>query len=185
MQSYEIMLSVDDNNEITRFYELLELNLQIINPKFFAVEVSQNCQGQYVRFVCRGWALKDRTFYSVTALIDAMSSALTDYIIEVKEQQILAQLVRRTYKQAGRKAVHDIVALVTMLLDGEEEGEDYNKWRMSLREYMKDKVMRYFTCNRLLNVEGFIRFRLKEYQHHLRGMVEHGIDEYLIQKEYD
>lgn len=59
----------------------------------------------------------------------------------------------------------------------------------SLYNYRRNQIFyrlsEYLSGSQYLVIDGFIRFRLKEYIHELRRIIDSAVDDFLIEKEYD
>lgn len=73
----------------------------------------------------------------------------------------------------------------------EEVNEIYNRIVIHLKtdnyieNLIKDKLNEYFKDNYLLNIEGFIKFRLNDYISYLVDIISVFAEEYVLEKEYD
>lgn len=50
---------------------------------------------------------------------------------------------------------------------------------------IKNNLVEYFKDNSRIYVDGFVRFRIKEYRKYIEEVVEAGVDDLLIEREYD
>ncbi|MFW5787855.1 MAG: sporulation protein YtxC, partial [Halanaerobiales bacterium] len=63
--------------------------------------------------------------------------------------------------------------------------EDNSLARIIRKREIVSQILGYFNKNRELNIEGFVRFRLKSYIQDLRYAVQKAIDDFNVEKEYN
>ncbi|WP_028546067.1 putative sporulation protein YtxC [Paenibacillus taiwanensis] len=110
------------------------------------------------------------------------ASAVAEYILAVKEGVLIRSLIAKE-KHVEDADRNKIEAYCYQLLNGyEEQGSP------EVRRRRKSKVTKalqlYLEEHTVLNVDGFIRFRLESYMTELREVVDYAIDEYVLERQY-
>lgn len=104
---------------------------------------------------------------------------LAEYIIERYEPGLLAGILTREHSYLTTAQRREILRSTTRFADDPEVGYTARKQQVmkSLGQYLAD--------NSTMLIDGFVSFRLKEYEEILEDLAERLIDDFLIQKEYD
>lgn len=121
---------------------------------------------------------------SAPQVFQTAAQALADYMIAEQESAIIRKIITKEYDYKTKEEIDKIEMYCSQLMDntGEESPVPDNKSRR--RTKLQTAFNRYLEYNTLLNIEGFIRFRLEHYVDELREVVEYAIDEYILDKQY-
>lgn len=115
-------------------------------------------------------------------LIDLLSLGLAKYVVDVKQDELVARIMNREYSFASPEEMQSVKELVVrMLAAGEESAETKEQRTLLIREALQ----RYLRHSADLHLDGFAAFRLKEYESKLRETVDLAVDEYLLDKQYE
>jgi putative sporulation protein YtxC len=122
------------------------------------------------------------TYDYIEPLRFLIAKLLTRYIVQCKEEEIMRGLIHQYFPRIAKKEGESVMFYARQLANGDScEYDQDKKWQYprvftSVADYLKEK-------NSLL-FDGFLRFRLKEYKESLKQLVEHAVEEYLMEKEY-
>lgn len=115
-------------------------------------------------------------------LIDLISLALAEYVVDVKEEELAARVMKRDYSFESRDEALQVQQMVNrMLADGTETGGS----RETRRSLVQEALSEYLQISSELHLDGFALFRLKTYEDKLREIVDFAVDEYLLDKQYE
>lgn len=121
-------------------------------------------------------------------LLDAfkyrIASVLVDVILSDMEPDLMLKVVSDTYSYFTEDEKREIVKNALDILAREEGAAASPQLRTRRRNEILRRVLEYLDANSELVVEGFIRFRLKEYYDDLRGAVDRGVDKFMMDREY-
>ncbi|PTM58122.1 putative sporulation protein YtxC [Desmospora activa DSM 45169] len=111
----------------------------------------------------------------------SLSNAIADYFMMMDEPALIRHIICKDFRYHHPAETEAIEAYAQHILaeDVEVESGQYDR-----REKVSRHVSRYLQRHRTLAVDGFFRFRMKRYRHLLVKLVEHAIDEYLLDQEY-
>ncbi|MGG6312465.1 putative sporulation protein YtxC [Paenibacillus macerans] len=116
-------------------------------------------------------------------LLDLLARGLTEYIMDVKEEEFVTRIMNREYSFASQEEMQNVNQLVNrMLAEDEEEGGRAEEQRKAL---VQEAIRSYLRQSPILHLDGFAVFRLKEYEAKLREIIDFAIDEYLLDKQYE
>jgi putative sporulation protein YtxC len=113
------------------------------------------------------------------------STALAEYIIEEIEEDCIEKIIKNDFGFVLQPQIKAIYRYCYQYLFMDEEKDMRDELKIVERKCkIFRKAYEYLEEKREFNLEGFIRFRLKEYIEELTEVIEYAIDEYIIDKEY-
>ncbi|MCF6092990.1 putative sporulation protein YtxC [Microaerobacter geothermalis] len=114
-----------------------------------------------------------------------LSLFLSEYILVHMEKEIVKRIIIQDFYYSEQTEIEGILRYAEHFLKSAEEfGESSELQRMGRQCKIYKKLFDFFERERKVVLEGFIRFRLKEYYEDLVRVVEHSIDEYILEREY-
>jgi len=119
-----------------------------------------------------------------SAARDAVAEAASRYIVGELEQDVLRGLIAREYGYDEPEELAMIEVYCRHNADPTQEQRQLTDQDMR-RSLVYEEIVDYLRTNRLLNMEGLVRFRLKRYHEQLRDIVEYAIDEYTADRQYE
>ncbi len=117
--------------------------------------------------------------------LENLSSILADFIVNNMEDILVYQIIKQQYyyfNHDERKKIY-IKAKEALNPDNLYDTNIYYIDRRKKR--VKERINIYLQYNNEINLDGFIRFRLKNYCRELELAVEEAVDDYLMEKEYN
>lgn len=135
-------------------------------------------------FTFMGYSVKagGRNKKEVFQLIkDTIANCIADVIIEEWEARLIRKIVRDNYFYYNDEEKQAILKKAKEILN--PDGISFYK-REERRGKVMEKVQAYLNLHRDLILEGFINFRLKDYQDELEEIVNSAVDEFMLEKEY-
>lgn len=108
-----------------------------------------------------------------------LASALAEHIIDKVEPGLLGRLIGQNYGYFDTGDRKEILKFAGKnLSQGSGRGKTEHKKRIA------ERLLDYLETSRLVNLEGFITFRLKDYMGDLEDAVDRAIDDFLLDREY-
>ncbi len=101
--------------------------------------------------------------------IDRIMSDISDYIIEVNDKKIIKKYIRKN--KLGKEAE-----------DFFEKGIDKHFKR---KKYLITRISEYLVDNKNINIDGFIKFRLNDYNSHLEEVLKQVEYDYCVHTDYE
>lgn len=105
-----------------------------------------------------------------------IAKEITDLILSIMKEQLLKDYIVKEYGENYK----------------EEQGyiykyslEKFNKKEPFIQRSVYSKVYNYILNNDYINIEGFVKFRMKELVKYLSDVVDVALEEYLIKKDQD
>ncbi|WP_170109487.1 putative sporulation protein YtxC [Melghirimyces profundicolus] len=107
--------------------------------------------------------------------------AVAEYLLSVNEPNFIRHIIKKQFRYRDPEDSREIERYTFDLLNDSESEEPVCRRR---KDRMARQVAQYLTQHRSVAVDGFFRFRMKRYRNGLVKLVEHAIDEYLLDQEY-
>ncbi len=111
----------------------------------------------------------------------SIAKCLAEIIIEEWEMLLIRKIVRDNFYYYTQEEKQAILNKTKKILNPIGLNPYHQKQR---KEEIRLKVLDYLERHKKLIIEGFINFRLKEYQGNLENVVNSAVDEFLMEKEY-
>jgi putative sporulation protein YtxC len=112
-------------------------------------------------------------------------TALSEYIVEYLEKEIVERMIRSDFAFELPEQIKRIYKYCYYLLFLHEDHDERDDLKIAGRKCkIFKRAYEYLEEEREFNIDGFIRFRLKEYREELAEVIEYAIDEYILDKEY-
>lgn len=100
---------------------------------------------------------------------------IAEWIVDNYEYNIILDILNKNYEGLSETDKKEIINMAVNSLSVDRSSRE-KKIENCLKNYLK-------TENEI-NVQGFVRFRLKEYRKELEEVIDDVIDEYIVEKEY-
>lgn len=114
-----------------------------------------------------------------------LANAISDLIVNVWEKDLVQKLVNQESRGLNEGERRTVTRHALALLNGYSSRPGPGLLRkISRKGHVLRQVDSYLSSNDLLIIEGFIKFRLREYLAHLEEAVEQALDEFVLHKEY-
>jgi putative sporulation protein YtxC len=117
----------------------------------------------------------------VGAMESYISSVIAQFITHDLRDLLLQDILRYNYFYFRREERDEILLQARRII---EKGMSYHR-QETFREVIERKIRDYLSNqSEHLNIEGFIHFRLPDYQLELKRVVDDAVEHYLTEKEY-
>jgi len=163
-------------------FERLNSELSLLQKEGISVNVDLDRVGKFTFMDCllrqgEGFSEPD----SLQTIKISVANCLAELIVEEWETVIIKKIVRDNYYYYNEDEKQVIFHKAKEILNpaGLNMYHQYER-----KEKVMQKILEYLDLNQDLIVEGFINFRLKEYQKELENIVNSAVDEFLLEKEY-
>jgi len=114
-----------------------------------------------------------------------VANIVADAIINYYERDLIKEIIQENYyyfNEDERNTINNYAAKYA-----NSEGDDYGEYmvyRISRKSKILQRVLEYLNHNNELVIEGFIKFRLKEYLQELQESVDRAVDDFMMEREY-
>lgn len=115
-----------------------------------------------------------------------ISNAFSDIIFNDLEEKLVHKTLMNNYYYFNLVERQKIFKHLTNIQENEEfkygEGVTY---KISRKAIILQKVIDFLQENQIINLEGFVRFRLKNYIQELEDHIDKAVEDFIMEKEYN
>lgn len=118
---------------------------------------------------------------------EKVGGILAEFLLERAEDALLTDLIRRGRQDLKDEAASDILGYCKQIMNEEDSIGDPSAephGRMRRRKLLSQDLIQCFQQESVLNLDGFLRFRLFKYGAELKDIIEYAKDEYLMDQQY-
>lgn len=177
---YHLSLPADDPVEVEHLRKSLRNQMAHFMKSGVNFHIDEFYEGTRVNFLC--YSRRKLGQQGDRRLRLSLGAAVADYLMTCKGPKLIRSMITRQYRYPSKDEYDQIEGYATDLLHGDSNPNEYRG--QVRRETISRHVAKYLTENHLLAVDGFIRFRMKTFYRSLEKLVEHAIDDYLLDQEY-
>jgi putative sporulation protein YtxC len=112
-----------------------------------------------------------------------LANVITDFLMNEVAKTFILRLAKQRCQEVGEDGFGSIIQNSYTYLNNLHEEGDIGK-TLSRHNWILTEVSRYLEQNRQLDLEGFFRFRLKDYFQELNEAVEKAVSNFVMEKEY-
>ncbi|RKD23801.1 hypothetical protein BEP19_05060 [Ammoniphilus oxalaticus] len=127
---------------------------------------------------CLFWSDQPLNSVRTDKIIDAVSLSIAEYIIDYKEKEICEEALRCEPGFFIEEQLSNLMEHISMLIESSDERSKREKVK-----WIASQAKKYLLVQDQLDLDGFVRFRLKKYKDDLLRLIDYAWDEYLIEKE--
>jgi len=110
-----------------------------------------------------------------------LANALAETILAHWEKDHIRWLLKRKYKLKREEAVQVFEKALQFLND---ESQQWKGYRLHRKASLVNQIVKCLELQPLFDVEGFLRFRAKDYKEEINKAVNYVVNEHLIETEY-
>lgn len=120
-----------------------------------------------------------------TILKNHLAGIIADIILEYWEDHLVREIIRENYYYFAEEEKDMIFRYTLQHINREKDGSSSGQICLVIRKSrILQKVLEYMHGNNRIILDGFIKFRLKEYINELREAADSAVDDFLIEREY-
>ena len=175
-------ISIGTNTLPSLLIDRLNTKLEHLRQDGFPLDIDIDKIGGFTFMDCRIKNCKSGSEEDVFNVTKAyIANCLADIIVDEWESRIVRKIIQAHYFYYNEDEKNLILDKAKEMLNPEGHA---SVQRRQPKETVLKKVLEYLDLHKELILEGFINFRLKEYQQELEYIVNFAVDEFLLEKEY-
>lgn len=113
---------------------------------------------------------------------DYIASALSDIILDQWQNILITKIIRENYYYFNEEDRNKIYQFALEYVQQDQPAGTMIRKRR--RQQIYQRLQDYLENNNQLIIEGFIRFRLKDYVADLKEAIDNAVDDFLMEREY-
>jgi len=114
-----------------------------------------------------------------------ISRIVVDEIINHWEIKLIRKIVKENYFYLNAKEKNAVVAMVERLLREDWIVQDFSDDNITRKNKLIHHIMEYFEMNEVLNIDGFVNFRMNHYINELNLMTDRAVEMFIAEREYN
>lgn len=118
--------------------------------------------------------------------LEAVTMTLADYVLDHHEEELLLKWIKQERQYFGPEA-QEILGYCKQLMNEEDElgsTKHQHHGRTRRRKLLSQDLNGFLKEHPVLNIDGFLQFRISKYGAELRELIEYAMDEYLMDQQY-
>ena len=155
------IVSIGTTAPTCRLRERLNEELKFLIDEGVTVELNEST-GRAYNFLSLSVSASPQSSFSFTDLRGLgrqyTANVLADFLVEEWEQQVLKQMVSQDFGYFNSDEQGKILRLSDKILNGEE------LYQLSRKVKLRENIQSFLEQHRHINADGFLRFRMQEYQ---------------------
>lgn len=183
------ILTIGDFDEINLVHEKMKDEVELLEKEGIDINLCIDQKGNIELLNCeinKNNKFKKNPINTLNIFHHYIANVIADYIINYKEVKNLEKIIQQQYHYFNPQERKKILDLSISALN-EKEGYylSTSLYKMSKKVRFIEEIVDYMQHYNELIIDGFIRFRLKYYMEDLREAVDAGVEDYLMEKEYN
>lgn len=113
-----------------------------------------------------------------------LASIITDLLMNEIAKEMMNRIIKTKYHYLSKEDIRQVVENAYLYLSNLDEEGDIGKTLFRHNQILAE-VNQYMESNSRFYLEGFLRFRLKDYFKELEFSIERAVDNFLVEQEYN
>lgn len=174
-------ISIGTNTIPNLLYDKLNQEMQYLKKEGFPLNIDIDRVGDFTFLDCHMHSMESKDMHAFETAKAFIANCLAQVIVDEWEERIIKKIVRNSYYYYNDDEKKVILKKAGEILSPIGKDSYHQNQR---KEKVMLKILDYLDLHQELILEGFINFRLKEYQNELENIVNSAVDEFLLEKEY-
>lgn len=186
LKLYKIAVPKEDHQHLSSLRTILHSESEKMEPLNIHFQIIEREEKDYYQFWCQYWPHYEYTIDMLDAIRISIGQSVGEYVIECKEKDFLKEIMAQDFSYCKEEEWEKLYPFILSTLDEDDYGENSRQKRKDdLKGKIAQKIFDYLDYENTLSIDGFIRFRLKDQWEEWRKTVEHCLEEYVMDKEYN
>jgi len=181
-------ISIGATRNIGELKDMLSRELRFLENEGFRIRLEENPAGNLTFLSCRVSNRSNRGFsdeHTAAVFKRYVAHALSDIILGQWEKLLLTDIIRENYYYFNEEERGTIYRYASNYINQDgENGHSSSHYQAVRRNKILHKLVEFLRNNNDIVIDGFIRFRLKEYVGELQAAADRAVDEFLMEREY-
>lgn len=179
-------LTISTLNLDTEIKENLLREVDFLNREGIDVHLTEKISGKFFFLDC---SISDDNDQSIKIthekiLRSYLANIITDLLMNVITKKIMSRIAKNRYQYLNKSELKAIVQNAYNYLNNLHEDGDIGKTLYHHNQILSE-VSDYLKSNSNLYLEGFLRFRLKNYFHELETSLDTAVENFVLEQEYN
>lgn len=181
------IISIGATQHIELLKAKLGRELKLFEGDGIKVDLEESPAGNFTFLACRVAEHGDCSYTQEDTRVifeHYIADIISDIILSHWENILLKEIIRENYYYFGDEEKNLIYNYALRHIN--QEGEDSRNaiYWLNRKSKILQKLLEFLRHSNRIIIDGFIRFRLKEYMNELRDATDKAVDDFLIEREY-
>ncbi|MDA8234398.1 MAG: putative sporulation protein YtxC [Clostridia bacterium] len=182
------VISIGAQTHVDALMAKLEAEFYLLQAEGIKIDLEETNSGNFTFIGCNiaDYGQCDYTHDDTQSIFKHyVANIISDAIIGYYEGDLIKEIIQENYyyfNEDERKTINRYAAKYTNH-DDNATGE-YMVYQIGRKSMILQRVLEYLQNNNELVIEGFIKFRLKEYLQELQEAVDRAVDDFMMEREY-
>ncbi|KJS02634.1 MAG: hypothetical protein VR68_00465 [Peptococcaceae bacterium BRH_c4a] len=158
-------------------------DIKLLEGRGLKLHIEENPAGKYTFLSC-SLTGQGREEDTLALFKNYVADVLSDLIMCKWQKNMLGDIIRENYYYFGEEERRTIFQHALRYLEDYETGETNSVIKIRKKRRVLSKIREFLSGYNQIVVEGFIRFRLKEYIKELEEAADKAVDDFLMDREY-
>lgn len=180
-------ISIGATQHMDLFKAKLGSQLKLCEREGLKVDLEESPAGKFTFLSCRiaGETKRGASDEHIQSFLrQQLAEIISDVILNHWEDVLLKDIIRENYYYFGEEEKKLIFDYSLRHVNREGREARNTLYWLNRKNRINQKLIDFLKYNNHIIVDGFIRFRLKEYVAELRDATEKAVDEFLMEREY-
>lgn len=182
MELFRISTTNASKEKVIELYEEIKKELSQLHTKQFGEKI--NVIIDQAELCCTAILPQFQLQRDAKTIYEKVSNGIAEFIINEIENVMIHHMIRRYHKVYDENEMKSIEKYCKQLLNNELAEENSVDGRQQRKLKIANAVKSYLADHTMLNIDGFVQFRLPSYREELHDVVDYAIDEFLMEKQY-
>lgn len=178
-------LSIGATQHIDLLKDRLGREIRVNEGQNMMIKLTESPAGNITFLSCNfnGTLCGGRQLDEELLLRHFVADIISDHILNQWENKLLVDIIRENYYYFNEEEKQTIYQYTLDYIDGKKVfGGLMN--RLDRKNFIIKRLVEYLEQSDSLVIDGFVRFRLKDYINDMKEAVDQAVDEFLMEREY-
>lgn len=182
-----MMISIGTTRHIDYLKIRIKKGSKIFAGNSLKIKIKERPAGDFTFLFCRVAQVKNNYSEADRQILFRrfLADVISDLILNCWEEALLQEIIHENYYYFSDEEKKNIIERAIQDINRKEEGYTQSSlYQPGRKKRVLQKILDFLRDNNQFVIDGFIKFRLKDYLNELRDAVDKAVDDFLIDREY-
>lgn len=177
------LFSVGLTEKVDMIQAKLQDDCKNLKSQGFLIAIDLVPKGIYTFLECNiiEGEMSFRNYEKIKSVVKTyVANHLCNYIVKYGEKKFICHSIMKKYQYFNHEENKAVFQNTIKLLAENSDCEQCHR----LKNDIQSKLLHYLETNQEIVIDGFVKFRLQEYQEYLINIIDQAVDTYMVELEY-
>ena len=174
------LISIAFSDKLNFDFDNLKYKLKNLNDEGIKIVLNRDDCGNIAVYNLK--IENNPTFKDINKIRKYVAEMLSDFIVNKIDKKIMKKLINKYYYYFNESEKQEIQKIADGILDDEVNKETF---KLIKKEQVFKLIEDFLQENNIIDIEGFVNFRLRDFIGELSEIADRAVDEFMMQKEYN